>query len=269
MVNFLFSDAAMPSWNGFMQESSSGEYSVSSTKILPFINRNPSDPSTIFTALTFAAEECKKLNQPLCSVTFDQPLFAKAAQIVADDGLSGPLSTVVVRLGGFHLLMSFLGAIGKIMEGSGLEELWTTVYAKNSVNQMMEGRAYARSVRAHILTSLALHLEILKDSAVPVEWNAQLQELRSKMLADKMSVFDVSREPALSAFMDELTYTYLSAKGVSRTGEYWVQYMGLVDLLRLYLRSERTGDWALHLLSIRQMIPVFHSAGKRIISKNI
>ena len=90
MVNFLFSDAAMPSWNGFMQESSSGEYSVSSTKILPFINRNPSDPSTIFTALTFAAEECKKLNQPLCSVTFDQPLFAKAAQIVADDGLSGP-----------------------------------------------------------------------------------------------------------------------------------------------------------------------------------
>ena len=132
--------------------------------------------------------------------------------------------------------MSFLGAIGKIMGGSGLEELWTTVYAKNSVNQMMEGRAYARSVRAHILTSLALHLEILKDSAVPVEWNAQLQELRSRMLADKMSVFDVSREPALSAFMDELTHTYLSAKGVSRTGEYWVQYMGLVDLLRLYLR---------------------------------
>lgn len=71
-------------------------------------------------------------------------------------GPSSPLSRVTIRLGGFHLLMSFLGAIGAIMAGSGHEGLWETVYAKNSVAHMMTGHAYARSLRAHFLTQLTL-----------------------------------------------------------------------------------------------------------------
>jgi len=38
---------------------------------------------------------------------------------------------IVVSLGGVHLLMSFMGAIGYIMEGSGLKELWSTIYFFN------------------------------------------------------------------------------------------------------------------------------------------
>ena len=34
---------------------------------------------------------------------------------------------------GFHLLMSYMGAIDKIMGGSGMEELWETVYGKNTL----------------------------------------------------------------------------------------------------------------------------------------
>lgn len=56
---------------------------------------------------------------------------------------SSSISRLTIRLGGFHLLMSFLGAIGSIMAGSGLEELWQTVYAKNSVPHMMNGHAYS------------------------------------------------------------------------------------------------------------------------------
>ena len=39
-----------------------------------------------------------------------------------------------VRLGGFHQLMSFLGAGCKLFEGSGIEELWENIYAKNTKN---------------------------------------------------------------------------------------------------------------------------------------
>jgi len=66
-------------------------------------------------------------------VTSDQPLFQKASEIVA---ASNNLHKVVVRLGGFHLLMSYLGSIGQIMSGSGLAELWERVYAKGSVVHM-------------------------------------------------------------------------------------------------------------------------------------
>ena len=60
-----------------------------------------------YTCLRFAVEESSEHNQK-CIVTFEQPLFAKAMGIVAQADTSDPLSSVIVRLGGFHLLMSFM-----------------------------------------------------------------------------------------------------------------------------------------------------------------
>ena len=35
-----------------------------------------------------------------------------------------------------------------------------------------------------------------------------------------------------------------------RTGKLWVMYMKLIDIVRNFLRSERTGDWKLHLATL-------------------
>ena len=43
--------------------------------------------------------------------------------------------------------MSFIDSIGYMMGVSGLEEVLTEVYAKNSVLHMLSGKAYARAVR--------------------------------------------------------------------------------------------------------------------------
>ena len=96
------------------------DYHASRIEILPFINLDPSNPSTIYTAMCFAQEQIEKHGLKVCPMTFDQPLFQKASEIVA---ASNNLDKVVVRLGGFHLLMSYLGSIGQIMSGSGLAEL--------------------------------------------------------------------------------------------------------------------------------------------------
>ena len=80
-----------------------------------------------------------------CFVTFDQPPYAKAVEIVA---ASSDLANAVVRLGGFHLLMCYLGAAGFLMGGSALESLWETVYASGSVIPMRTGHAYSRAVHA-------------------------------------------------------------------------------------------------------------------------
>lgn len=90
------------------------------------------------------------------TVTFDQPLYIKACDIISSCPENSDLSTIIVRLGGFHLLMSFMGCIGYIMDGSGLKELFSVVYAAASVDKMLTGHAYARALRGHVLVHLAL-----------------------------------------------------------------------------------------------------------------
>ena len=59
------------------------------------------------------------------------------------------------------------------MEGSGLEDLWATVYARGSIPKMMEGKAYTKCLRACLLTNAALHLTLLK-STVAVDADVEL-----------------------------------------------------------------------------------------------
>ncbi|KAJ8877083.1 hypothetical protein PR048_021535 [Dryococelus australis] len=76
--------------------------------------------------------------------TYDHPLYAKASEIIAA-GPPGELDSVTLWLGGFHLLVSFMGSIGFIMSGSGIEELWMQVYTKSSVTHMLLGHAFSRA----------------------------------------------------------------------------------------------------------------------------
>jgi len=160
----------------------SEEHEKSRIEILPFIHLDPTNPNTIYSALSFASKQCKIHKISSCIITFDQPLYIKAAEITAS---SSDLSNVIIRLGGFHLLMSFLGSIGFIMTGSGLDALWETVYAPASVVHMLTGHAYARTVRAHLLNSAAIcgvllsNLEFLDESYVE-----KLQEIRNSLLTE-------------------------------------------------------------------------------------
>ena len=90
------------------------------------------------------------------SITFDQPLWLKATEIAIDKSLN-----VVVHLGGFHTLMSFLGSVGTMMDGSGLASAPETVYGENTVKHMMTDKAISRAVRGHLLEESALYQILL------------------------------------------------------------------------------------------------------------
>lgn len=128
----------MPGWNGFMEQVTDGlQFSRSKILFLPFIRTPPTDYNTVFTSLMEASNQSTAHGQKITFVTFDQPLFIKARDIV-ESGHHRELNSVVVRLGCFHLLLSFMGCMGTIMGGSGLKELLTTIYAGQSVDKNFE-----------------------------------------------------------------------------------------------------------------------------------
>ena len=72
------------------------------------------------------------------------------------------ISVITIGLGGFHLLMSALGRIGPLMDGSGLTDALETSYAANAVVHMMTGKAILRSLRGHFLVEAALKSRLLQ-----------------------------------------------------------------------------------------------------------
>jgi hypothetical protein len=121
-------------WNGFIKQVTSGlEFYASKIIFLSFIRTPPTDFDTVF----ISPFEAKGHFQKTRLVTFDQPLFFKARDIV-EGGKHSELSCVVVRLGEFHLLMSFMGCIGAIMAGSCLKALFMTIYTDHRPGQDAE-----------------------------------------------------------------------------------------------------------------------------------
>jgi hypothetical protein len=105
-------------WNGFIKQVTSGlDFYGSKIIFLSFIRTPHTNYDTVFISPFDASGRSKGHFQKTCFVTFDQPLFFKARDMV-EGGRHSELSCVVVRLGEFHLLMSLMGCIGAIMAGA-------------------------------------------------------------------------------------------------------------------------------------------------------
>ena len=52
------------------------------------------------------------------------------------------------------------------------------------------------------------------------------------------------------------------------TSTLWFQYMDMIDILRTFLKDERTGNWKLHLQSMYDMLPYFVASGHNLYGKS-
>lgn len=70
--------------------------------------------------------------------------------------------------------MSFMGTIGMIMSGSGIEELFKLIYTENCVEKIISGHAYARAVRPHSQSHRAL-------SKIVLDWLEFVEKERDEL----------------------------------------------------------------------------------------
>ena len=288
-ISILFG-SSRPSWSGMMQFVQKGDHpGKSSIMFLPMIDMNPSDSTCIYSTLKFIADHARRHSaKPV--VTFDQPLWWKALTIVDAEPLDSELKNIVLRLGGFHLEMSFLGSIGHLMSASGLQHILELVYAPNAVVHMFTGKAIARAVRAHLLVDAALNGLLLSNAlGVPLlsQSNSEDREAEEAISEETAAIVDLHETRALyeslmeeTISVDEVCNTDViqrirtvseekndSLKS-SRTAALWLQYMDMIDILRQYIRTERTGNWALHLEAISKMLPYLAASGHNHYTKS-
>ena len=104
--------------------------------ILHLINLNLNDLTCTYSTLLHVTDLTSKENRPTASITFDQPLRVTAIEIVQTKKLK-----IIVRLWGFHCLMSFIGSTGMCMKGFDLEKMLVQMYSeKNVVSHIVSGK---------------------------------------------------------------------------------------------------------------------------------
>ena len=192
---------------------------------LPLIDMTPSDPDTMMTAMRQSQIQAHQCGQEYCVFTCDLQLYRVSVNILW--AYPEQFGNVILRLGGMHTLMSFVGSIGTLMANSGLSEILESTFG--GVNKMLNGKKYPQNVRAlRILTEEVLRPLIEEDPDGQTTFNSMLCNVASK----------------------------------SRTAKLWADVLvkGAM-LMMMYVRAEREGDWCLHLYAVKEMIPYFFAAG--------
>ncbi|CAG9833247.1 unnamed protein product [Diabrotica balteata] len=250
----------IPGWNGYLELTKNNKnFSTSRILFLPFIDHPPSKLTTLFTTLQSALNIAKTDKQKTCVITFDQPLYSKAREMVAAADTSSNLSKIVMKLGGFHMLMSFLGCIGYVMDGSGLKAVLSTIYAPNSVEKMLSGHAYLRSIRGHTLLRRALSTIIFQDMKIE---SCVLDELVEQITRHHVSYEYVEGCVNYSSIIAQSRNKLIELKAAGPTAQLWVQYFEMVLIALDFVRAERLGHFKEHLDAVRKMLPYFHSSGR-------
>ena len=229
-LNDVISYENIPEFNGYNTKLCRQSRHIMSPRnkavYMPLIDTPPADPSTMMTALAEAGRLTSETGQEFTIFTCDQQLYRISLQVIW--AYPEQFSNVILRLGGMHMLMSFVGAVGSLMSESGLSEIMNAAFS--GVAKMLNGKKFPQNVRALRLV---------------------VEELLRKIIHDS----NVTSYEDLILVLDNLASN-------SRTAKLWINVViKPVFIMMLYTRAEREGDWPLHLEAVKQMIPYFFASG--------
>jgi hypothetical protein len=142
--------STVPSFNGWLSKIAVYKrVNVSTVGYMKPIFHPATDYDTVQQCFSVSLVAMQKLNQEYTFVTFDLAM----AKIAYDITWSSPekYDKVIIHLGGFHTMCAYMAALGKLMAGSGFEELLieSGICASGSINQVLSGKHFNRAIRVH------------------------------------------------------------------------------------------------------------------------
>ena len=140
-----------------------------------------------------------------------------------------------------------------------------------------ETASTAREPRSHISSSIPqndipsqMQLDDVRaeSSNERVDEDIKLAKTMLRRLEEgKITVEEICSAEVVQRISEKLKHVQNSMKN-QRTAVLWTTYMEMVDILRRFIKAERTGNWSLHLQSVYDMLPYFAVAGHRLYAKS-
>ena len=134
----------------------------------------------------------------------------------------------------------------------------TEILKEKSLN-IESGKAISRALRAHFLLQSALYSLLIADVLNPDD--LALLKGCYEDIVTKESCNMIENNGILSKLDLHLFEKMEKLESKSRTAKLWFQYMKYVNIVKLFIFSERTGNWPLHLESCSLMLNLYSATG--------
>ena len=221
--------------------------------------------ATVQYILRLSQKVSKEVNQPYTIITADLAVAKKAYNIIWQN--LQEFSNVVIRLGVFHFICAYMGAVEKNLRGSGFEEiiLEAGICASGSIEKVMTGKHYNRALRVHKVVLEALERLLLQylrsnsgDELDESTWEAVMHLAKNPC---KEKLREALENPGCQKLLSLLTdlKARIRKGELGKTPQYWLNYMDRVWLILELQRATKTNSWNLHLECLQKMCPLFFS----------
>ena len=242
----------VPSWTGFnILIRNEMPILHSNIQYLTSIDSPATEMSTVITVLDRSLKIKDQLRLKYIVCVFEQAIYCKAIELKWR--YPDKYKDCIVMLGIFHMIMMYLGIIGKKFSDASLKDLvvQSDVVATGSADKALSGKMYNRSVRAHKLVYEALYrclLNRMEDN------NPEDSELASTIfdIQDTVNKFSeditqISHEEFIeSDCFEQFNNAVIDYKqyleSTSDLAKFWLSYLSMVELLLNTLYATHTGD---------------------------
>lgn len=241
----------------------------------PFVPASPTRVEIVEKSIEYFVDASRKLKQDYVVITADEAIYEIVHGL--KEKFPERYSSLVPRMGGFHICLNFLGAIGRIMANSGIEDILVEakVLLRGTANKVISGgKDYYKMIRAHFLIHSAV-FELYWESFT--EWLEQ-ENILDEDVEALLTEVEILRGYIKEEDFDSAALSYANASNFIScidtqrskfestfqeypTARFWIQYIKMVCILQWYIIAERCGDWKQHLTSTEKMLPFMVAAG--------
>ena len=252
-------------WNSLITKDSLPRQTIG---YLQNISLPPTRLDVVAETMRVAQRVASECNEKYAVVTYDLAIAKPASQIQVTE--SPLFDNVFIMFGAFHIMMCFFSCIGYYIDGSGGETILldSEVLAAGSLNGFLSGKHYNRCKRIHVLLAAAfqkLHFQYFLEmnGTLPVSVKAKLEDLFQNPTPQKIE--EIERCEDVIAVLEKYDkFTEKTRNGEhGTTAVYWMTYVDIVGIYKLFSRACRTNDVDLFIFALSLMSPIFFSVNKQ------
>ena len=235
---------------------------------MPPINSPITENKTVLHTIKLSQQVTASANQKYTYITYDLAAAKKAYGILWT--YSDRFHNVFILMGEFHMSCAYIGGMGKLVKGCGVEEviLESGICAEGSIAKVMNGKHYNRARR--VFRTVLEALEYLC-------WDHFLDINNITIGAEEMDLLaEVSRNPTkdnIQNFIKKSKCVTLMDKyedhkckiregAYGKTPQFWMWFMDKIWLMLRFFRATKTNSIPLLVACIDDMMPLFFASDR-------